>query len=70
MRLRKTVTVCDVCRDEDRPTTAYAISSQGRRTNVDLCTEHEKPLQALLEGRSGGGHKVLTPADVSRIKKR
>lgn len=49
-----TIRVCDVCMDANRPTAQYAIGSEERSVEVDLCEQHADaaPLRKLLgEGR-------------------
>jgi len=47
--------VCDVCKDTQRSTKPYAVTSEGRRVSVDLCDEHGQPLEVFLgEGDTAG----------------
>jgi hypothetical protein len=48
------VTVCDVCGEVGRETTAYKIQRDGetgRQVTVDLCARHAAPLEAFLTKR-------------------
>ena len=53
------VTVCDVCQDVKRSVVRYTLAREGRSVEVDLCTVHAKPVEALLS----------PPAPVSRPRR-
>lgn len=46
--MRITVSVCDTCKDKERPVRGYKLSSEGRVKEVDLCEEHAAPLEVFL----------------------
>lgn len=50
---RKQVVVCDVCERVDRKTKTYRVTSEGRRYTIELCAEHRRPLEALLDKTEG-----------------
>lgn len=52
--MRTSVTVCDVCQEIGKPTTAYRITSEGRAVSTDLCSRHNGPLEAVLDRTAPG----------------
>ncbi|ONI83511.1 hypothetical protein ALI22I_34010 [Saccharothrix sp. ALI-22-I] len=48
--MKLTLTVCDVCQDQDKPANSYEIRrlDDGATANPDLCDEHAAPLEALF----------------------
>lgn len=63
--------VCDVCRNAGRKTRRYTVSrpaADGRKAKmraVDLCSEHEKPILALLNLPA----RAVSRSDRTKVKK-
>lgn len=49
---KRQVVVCDVCERIDRPTKTYRITRDGTRYDIELCTEHSRPLETVLSKAS------------------
>ncbi|AKY03784.1 DNA binding protein [Streptomyces phage Verse] len=49
------LTVCDVDKTElGKETQHYTINTPGGRSELDLCVDHAKPIEAILEQVYGG----------------
>lgn len=55
MKMKISLTVCDVCEGRDEPAKTWKVQGDGMTATVDLCEEHGAPLLELV--RAGGGTK-------------
>ena len=46
------VTVCDVCKDVDKPTKRYCLIEGRRQVDRDLCAEDATPVESLMGART------------------
>ena len=46
--MQLTVTVCDVCKNQNEPTKRYEVKEGDRRASVDLCEAHSQPFEGLM----------------------
>lgn len=44
----KVTLICDVCGKDTDQDGRYTITSSGKETEVDLCTQHRRPIESLL----------------------
>jgi len=70
------VTVCDECKSLDRPTRRYVVGRDGERATMDLCDQHSRALDALLEKHGAASaakkpfaNKVTTVEQIEANKK-
>lgn len=47
--MKVTLTVCDICKNQDRPTKSYRLVTPERTTNTELCSEHAEPVELVVE---------------------
>lgn len=73
--MKTSITVCDVCKDRNRPTKEYTVSdAEGRTGRTDRCTEDAAALEEVLPpAPKGRGGRPRTPVvsmnDVERAKR-
>lgn len=71
---RISVTVCDKCRSQTKPTKKYTVKTDERTASVDLCADDAKPIEELLKtfgtGRTtrGFGAAVKTIEEIEAEK--
>ncbi|WP_263729945.1 hypothetical protein [Cellulomonas sp. SG140] len=70
------VVVCDECKSLDRPTKRYTLTGPQGRAVVDLCDQHARALEAILDkyatkvSRTPFEAKVTTVEEIEQRKKK